>query len=336
MRNIQVISTNHQTHNSEERIGLDLNGDNWEQLFAFMKYNLGVEGHAILRTCNRIEIYFEASDDCSAQIIAKWLSMADVDAESAEARFQIFNGFEASIEHLLHLSVGFKSTIFGDDQIISQLKKAFEEARKDKSMSTLLERAYQSIMRFHKQVCRETDFRSHTVSLAYQALKSAKFHFGLENLMDKDLLIIGAGDMAAQVVKYLPKFKFNSVSITNRTQSKAEQLAQNKAIKVIPYQGLDTDKYDFIISCTDQGFELIDNWSSVDYYIDLSLHSAHLPDINGSHILLHELQEVINEQNKARMQCVDKVHLFLVEKINEYVDWCIEWRKRSVTLYLTV
>ena len=332
MRSIQVISANHQTHNSEERIGLDLNEEGWEQLFAFMQYNLGIKGHAILRTCNRVEVYFEASVDISSAIIAKWISLADKQSNSSESRFQNFIGYKDSIEHLLQLSVGFKSAIYGDDQILSQLKKAFEEARKNGNMSTLLERAYQSIMRFHKQICRETNFKSQTVSLAYQALKSAKYRFGLDNLKNKNVLIIGAGDMAAQVVKYLPKFNFRSVSITNRTQSTADQLVRNTSIEVVPYQDVNPKIYDMIISCSDHGFELIKDWSSVEYYIDLSLHSAQLPDLKVSHILLNQLQEVINEQNKARMQSVDQVHFFLREKVDEYVNWCVQWSDRAVKL----
>jgi len=332
MRNIQVISINHQMLNSEERIALNLKNEGWKQLFAYLTYNLGVDGYVLLQTCNRIELYYESEIELREEIIGKWLSLLDEKLNLNKGSFQTFSGSQECIEHFLQLSAGFKSAIYGDDQILSQLKKAFEEARQNKSMSTLLERAYQAIMRFHKQICRKTDFKSQTVSLAYQALKSARHRFGSEKLKGKKVLIIGAGDMAAQVVKYLPKFNFGNVSITNRTKSKADTLVANTSLIVVPYEAVDIQQYDLIISCTDQGSCLIDDWTSIEYYIDLSLHSSKLSNISVSHILLSQLQEIINVQNAERMKSVDKVHLILSDKANDYVNWCHEWRNRATSV----
>ena len=329
MRNLQIISINHQTHCAEDRIKLDLTVEAWEELFAFLKFNLGVEGHVLLRTCNRIELYYDAEQNWTAQIKEKWNSLISEKEIISLDTVQTFYGYRSCIEHLLQLSVGFKSAIYGDDQILSQLKKAFEQARSNKMMSTLLERAYQSIMRFHKQVCRETDFKSHTISLAYQALKSARFRFGAEKLAQKNVLIIGAGDMAVQVVKYLPKFTYNRIFITNRTQSKAEKLANNKNITVVAYDQLEVDQYDIIISCTDQGYSLVTDWKNVEYYIDLSLHSANLYQIPASHILLGELQKLINERNGIRMKSAEKVGAILEDRVEEYENWCFNWLERA-------
>lgn len=330
MRDIQIISVNHKTHNSDDRIFLNLEDENWKRLFSFLNFKLGVDGYVLLQTCNRLELFYESHENQSQAIIEKWLSLTSDSKRVDVASFQVFSGYHDCINHLLNLSVGFKSAIYGDDQILSQLKKAFEIARSSNSMSTLLERAYQSIMRFHKQVCRETDFKSHTVSLAYQALKSAKTMFSAERLQQKKVLIIGAGDMAAQVVKYSAKFRFGSISITNRTASKAIHLVRNTNIEVVPYETLDTSNYDLIISCTDQGFHLISDWSKVEYYIDLSLYSSQIGQINAPYILLNELQELINVQNLARMESVDKVNSILKTKTSEYTIWCKGWIERLV------
>ncbi|MEM9547779.1 MAG: hypothetical protein AAGA77_17485 [Bacteroidota bacterium] len=330
MRNLYIISINHQTHCAEERIKLDLSTEAWEELFAFLTFKLGAEGFVLLRTCNRIELYYEADQNWTSRIKEKWNSLVSStqNFEGMES-VQTYDGYRACIEHLLQLSVGFKSAIYGDDQILSQLKKAFEQARSNKSMSTLLERSYQSVMRFHKKVCRDTDFKSHTISLAYQALKSARFSLGSDRLAEKNVLIIGAGDMAAQVVKYLPKFKFGSISITNRTQSKAKRLVQNKKITVVAYEQLEIKSYDIIISCTDQGYSLLSNWSNVDYYIDLSLHSASIGPISTSHIVLAELQQSINERNVDRMKSVGRVYEILENRVEGFEGWCSRWHERS-------
>ncbi len=329
MRNLYVISINHQRNDAETRIKMNLSSYGWKQLNAYLTYTLNVEGLVLLRTCNRLELYYEADRNVNVEIIEKWISLISEKSDISDDQFETYSGYQDCIRHLLQLGAGFKSAIFGDDQILSQVKRAFEEARANDSMSTLLERAFQSIMRFHKQICRETDFISHTVSLAYQALKSAKFRFGTENLRSKNILIIGAGDMAAQVIKYLPKFKFASISITNRTVSKAEKLVENSTIEVVPSVSLDFLKYDMVISCTDHGYNQISDWSTIDYYIDLSLHSSKLENIPSSHILLNQLQEMINAQNELRLKSTDKVHLILEEKAEAYVKWCKGWLERS-------
>ena len=330
MRKIQIVSINHTKANSDLRIRFDLTEDQWNQFISFLKHQLGVDGVVLLRTCNRLELYIDAADDVRSDAIDKWKSLSGVVDNSAKNAFESIIGFAPCINHLLQLSAGFKSAIYGDDQILSQLKKAFEEARNRKTMSTLLERSYQSVMQFHKRICKETDFRSHTVSLAYQALKSARLELGRENLSSKKVLIIGAGDMAAQVVKYLPKFKYDSVTITNRTIEKAEHLVKGKGISVVPLNDLGDRNYDIIISCIDQGFGLVSNWDQVDYYIDLSLHSAQLVAVSVPHILLGDLQKLINERNSDRMVSVKIVNAIMGEKSEEFVQWCADWSKRQM------
>lgn len=331
MRNLNVISINHQTISAEDRIKFDLSESAWEELSSHMTYTLQIDGHVILRTCNRIEIYYDSHTNHNEEVASKWIESAQLTGEVEVSCFETFTGYRESIVHLLELSAGLKSAIFGDDQILSQLKKAFENARVKGSMSTLLERAYQSVMRFHKKVCKHTDFKSHTVSLAYQALKSARYRFGTDKLKDKNVLVIGAGDMAAQIVKYLPKFTFNSVTITNRTQPKAEYLVKGSNVKVADYSKLDIAQYDVIVSCTDQGFGLIKDWTTVEYYIDLSLRSAQLNTISTSHILLNDLQELISQRDSKRMNSLEMVYPILEEMRDEYVDWCHGWSERMRT-----
>ena len=330
MRKIQIVSINHTKANSDLRIRFDLTEDMWNQYISFLKHQLGAEGVVLLRTCNRLELYIDASEDVRSEAIEQWKMLSETTSISTKNVFESIVGFAPCINHLLQLSAGFKSAIYGDDQILNQLKKAFEEARDRKTMSTLLERSYQSIMQYHKRICKETDFRSHTVSLAYQALKSARLKIGRDNLSTKRVMIIGAGDMAAQVVKYIPKFNYGSVAITNRTIEKAERLVKGREISVIPLSEFGGGNYDVIISCIDQGFDLISNWSQVEYYIDLSLHSVQLEDVSVPHILLGDLQTLINERNSDRLVSVDKVNDILVEKSDEFVQWCANWSKRQM------
>jgi len=329
MRHLQIISVNHKSFDSKERIGLNLCDADWERLFAFLKFKLGAEGYVLLRTCNRVELYIDAERDLRNEVMKYWISLTQLATERDKDGFETVFGCSESIDYLLRLSAGFESAIYGDDQILSQLKKAFEASRKMESMSTLLERAYQTIMRFHKQICKETNFKSQTVSLAYQALKAAKNELGDESLQNKKVLILGAGDMATQVVKYLPKFRFGSVTIANRTRSRAETLARGKSISVVDFADIHISNYDIVISCIDQGAEMISDWNSIQYYIDLSIYSGQLEDLTIPHVLLNGLQDIINRQNEIRLESVEEVKEILVMKAAEYMEWSLDWKKRK-------
>ena len=329
MTQLFIISANQHNTSSQERLLLRLSDTQWEQLAAHMEHGLGIAGDIRLQTCNRLEIIYEHHTDVSADILETWLSLID-HTEISEQHFKAYAGTEKCISYLLNLSLGFHSVIYGDDQILQQLKTAFEVARSKNKLSSLLERAYQSMMRTHKQVCRDTDYKSQTVSLAYQALKAARNIIGESKLSEKNLLIIGAGEMAKQVLKYLSKFHFASVTITNRTMSTAQALANENNLSVIEYDSDWTNAYEVVISCTDQGLTRLSELQFMDLYIDLSLASAEIEDLHIPYILLEELQELISTQNERRLACISQVQGIINDQKSQFLDWYNGWLDRKM------
>ena len=328
MRKLQILSIDHKSHSSKERHAFALTSEQSDVLSSYIKHVLSVHGHVYLSTCNRIEIYYDAENDLRELIIKKWIYIAQINDETIQKSITSYLGSETCINHILRLCIGTKSAILGDDQILNQLKKAFELARINGTMSTLLERAYQTVMRFHKQVCRDTEYRNITVSLAYHSLKSIYQQIPKHELSTKSVLIIGAGDMAAQVIKYLPKFRFRSVSITNRTEDKAQELVKGKTIKFVKYDCMDANEYDLIISCIDQGYGMIRNIDQLGFYIDLSLTSSQIEDLTCPGILLEELQMYITAKSAARLDSLDEVSLIMRKHEEEYIIWLNQWRSR--------
>lgn len=332
MRKLQIISVSHHHTTATQRIQLGMDQGRWQQLLTYIKYELHAEGVVRLATCNRIEIYCEASTDIRQQVADRWLALAgDIDTITTQV-FKTYLGSAIAVRYLLQLSIGMKSAIYGDDQILSQLKKSFEQSRAAGQLSTLLERAYQTVMRFHKQICRETAFKSQTVSLAYQALKSLTTHYGKTDLASKTVLIIGAGDMAAQVVKYQSKFKFRAVTITNRTVAKAHVLVEGKSITVADYQKVNSTRYDIIISCTDQGRILVDTMGPPEFYIDLSIASATHEPLGEHSIRLETIQQKIDTQNQTRMACIGVVKRYLGVHVEEFAQWLVKWEARQAEI----
>jgi glutamyl-tRNA reductase len=145
---------------------------------------------------------------------------------------------EETLQYLLEVSSGLRSLVIGDMQIISQVKQSFLKAQAQNVQGTILERAIQTAFKMHKRIQNETDFRNGSASTSYLALLAARQKFGTTGLTKKNVLLIGAGEIIKDVAKYSDKFKFQSITIINRTRETAQKLAQNYGFKVGDWDSL--------------------------------------------------------------------------------------------------
>jgi shikimate dehydrogenase len=118
-------------------------------------------------------------------------------------------------------------------------------------------------------------------------------HFKINNT--KKVFIIGAGGASNGLIFGLKKYGFKNITITNRTMSKAEELANKFSIKLSDYKNLleDIKKNDFIINCTTLSFkELIGKlYDKEKIYYDLKYYNEK-PNIknyiDGSIMLIYQ------------------------------------------------
>ena len=85
-------------------------------------------------------------------------------------------------------------------------------------------------------------------------------------------LIIGAGGAASATVHGIQKFGISSISITNRTRSKAENIAEKFNLHLLSYSELanELEKFSLIVNTTSVHFDtFIDQYNESTTYIDL-------------------------------------------------------------------
>ena len=190
------------------------------------------------------------------------------------------------------------------------MKQSFEYSRSmDSGLSTLIERAYQCVMRCHKEITGTTQFKNQGVSLAYYGLKYVKEYFKEESAyLNKTVLIIGAGNMAEQVIKYLPKFNFKKTIITNRTIDRAQHIAMDQNIAIVDDEGLDHINPDVVLSCSIHGRALIDQRLNPELIIDFSLTAFPTAESSATVVGLEEMQLAIDEKNEKRNAYIEDVN----------------------------
>lgn len=229
--NDQMISCcgiNHKTAPVELREKIAFQESQLEASLKSFKTYTGFEEAVILSTCNRTEIYtthIQPSSENSENTvkIIDWLAEHHrVSKQTLTHHLYSHQHHSAVVKHAMRVASGLDSLLIGETQIVGQLKSAVNIAEKTgflgKKLKDLFEHAFQSA----KKIRTQTNIGAHSLSLGQVVVKLAKSLF--ENIADKKVLMIGAGEVINSAAKYLQTHDIQQFWIANRTYSNAEKL----------------------------------------------------------------------------------------------------------------
>ena len=113
-----------------------------------------------------------------------------------------------------------------------------------------MHRIFDAAIRTGKRAISETAISEGAVTISYAAVQLTEKIFS--NLSKKSALVIGTGETGEIAAKHLSEKGIGSLAVTNRTQEKAEKLAEKLNAKVIPFADFKESiyKFDIIISAT--------------------------------------------------------------------------------------
>ncbi len=175
---------------------------------------------AILSTCNRTEIYCEIKDP---QILISWLANKHQLSTDSLTPFLYIHTGNAGIEHGLRVASGLDSMMIGEPQILGQMKQAYQHANKRGAINTKLRPIFEHIFNAAKRIRTQSSIGANPVSIAYAATQLiGKFSTDYQSLT---VLLIGSGETASLVAKYLYQQGVRRFMIANRTIENAEKLA---------------------------------------------------------------------------------------------------------------
>lgn len=204
-------------------------------LSALARLTGGQEIHeaVILSTCNRTEIYAvaEAAETASAYLYDFFASMTGAALEAEEHSYCLIE--EDAIRHLYRVAASLDSLVVGEGQILSQVKKAYRDAKEAGYTGILLNQLFHSAIAVGKRVRNETQIAYSAVSVSYAAVALAKKLFG--QLKGKNVMILGAGNMSELTAKHLVANGVNSVFVANRHYGNAVRLAEKFKGQAVPY-----------------------------------------------------------------------------------------------------
>lgn len=146
-----------------------------------------VAGLVMLSTCNRVEIYLDASDDLPEPVDPELASWAHAEGDEA-------------LRHLFAVASGLDSMVLGEREIMGQVRRALTRATQRGQVSPLLGQCFAAALSTARKVSRIAGLESFGRSVVGVALDMASARVELDGAT---VLLIGTGSYAGATVAAL-------------------------------------------------------------------------------------------------------------------------------------
>ncbi|MDP4146277.1 MAG: glutamyl-tRNA reductase [Bacillota bacterium] len=286
----------------------------------------------IISTCNRSEIYAVIEGYNGREYIKHFYSsFFNIGSGEIEKNLVYRCGDEA-INHIFEVASGFKSMILGEDQILGQVKEAYNEALSNKASGRVLNRLFLSAVTTAKKIKTVTDISQISTSVSAIGIKLVNRFLG--GLKGKKVLVVGLGKMSKLAITYLLDEGVDEIFVTNRTHCKVVEFeAISPKVTGIDFQHRYKviNDVDILVSGTSAPHfvihkdEFVENYNGKPFCIlDLSLPRDVEPsigDINGVTLyIIDDLQKISKENTEKRISAYNEGMKIIKEDIEKYKE----------------
>jgi glutamyl-tRNA reductase len=235
--NLLLVGLNHRSAPVEIRERLAFGGGVLEGALRRLVDGEAVHEGVILSTCNRVEVIACAPDlERASEKIKTFLAEEhQVTRAFFESHLYTHIGKDA-VNHLFRVTASLDSMVPGEPQVLGQVKAAYAVSSTLGTLGVILHRCFHKAFSVAKRVHTETRISARAVSVSSAAVDLVRSVF--DRLIDKIVMVIGAGEMAEQAVRHLRDSGIGTVLVTNRTFQRAVELAHQCDGTVVPFERL--------------------------------------------------------------------------------------------------
>ncbi len=333
---VQVVGTNHKRVSVAARERIAADGLAPAAFLERARAELHADELALLRTCNRFEIYFfgPLNDRSGSSAVNLLAEAADGEEPVPSDKIYYLSGEEA-VCHLFEVAAGLDSMVLGEHEILGQVKAALPEAAAAGFAGAALTRLFSHAARAGKRARRETAISSGIFSVGQCGARMALDVLG--DLRGKRILVFGAGRMAKVTAKHLAELGATCINVFSRTYERAQDLACIVGGTAITGAELmDTlHEADVIVGCAAAPHHLIGPGQIQDamvgrqdrplVVIDLGVPRnvdpavAQIPNVHLSNI--DDLEVVVSQHAGEREQEVARVRSIVAEEVRAFEHW---------------
>ena len=215
---LQLFGINHKTSKVSERERFIINDTNQILLSSHLKkiFKDDIESFFGISTCNRTELYFVGKKDISKNVLNETLKALQVNNISDDS-FYFLSGHDALV-HMSKVASGIDSQVLGEQEIFGQFKTAYKKAKDIGIVGRELIYLSEKVIEITKKARTQTKIGLNSLSVSGLALKLVNNIF--ENPQDQNVLVVGAGSLAQNVIKRLYEKGIDKIKSINRSIKK--------------------------------------------------------------------------------------------------------------------
>lgn len=295
----------------------------------------------ILSTCNRTEIYCDTRDPA---ILREWLAQEHhMTAEALNPYLYLHEG-HAGVRHTLRVASGLDSMMIGEPQILGQMKQSYSQACQLGAVGSELRPVFEYVFRASKRIRTKSGIGINPVSIAYAAAQLIGQSFS--DYKSLNVFLIGSGETASLVAKYLHQQGVHRFMIASRTLENAQKLADN--FGGITVSITDIAQYlpqaDVVISATACPLPFIDKklvehaltqrHNAPMFFLDLAVPrdiEADVKDLAQVHLYnVDDLQFMIEKGMDERRQAALQAEKLVESELSHFIGWHRSLRANEV------
>lgn len=323
--NIIMAGVDYHSASLESREKVGFNKNQLRDILATIKQDANVSGVILISTCNRTEVYISFSHCEEADPVEIFCNAASLDDEMKKC-FYVKKGEDLAV-YLFELACGIHSMIFGEDQIVTQVKEAMYIAIEEKTSDAALNTLFRCAITCAKKVKTQLVLNAVSPSVAGQSVQLVSEY--IEEKANCKALVIGNGAVGRKVCEELIA-KGCEVHITARTHNN-KSIIVPAGCKVISYHDRESiiPYVDILISATSSPhqtitFDMIGSCANKPkYIIDLAVPRDIDPEIrkiNG--VMYYNIDSLGETARKDNSKEISAIKSLIDEHIEDFSKWC--------------
>lgn len=322
---VALIGISHKTAPIEIREKIALSALEQEFVLRTLVNDFKLQGSLVVSTCNRTEVYISCNQ-CDEVLpkVRNWLNDYKKCDYFNDDRLCYTMKARDAVGHFMKVVSSLDSQVIGEPQITGQIKDAHYLSRKLKTTNMFLNKMFDIGIQAQKQIRSKTFLTDGAVSISFAAVELAKKIFN--ELIDKSVLLIGAGNTAELAAKHFVEKGVQNITIVNRTPEKAAELAGRFCGKVFEFDRLPEvlEKTDIVISATSSKDHVLNS----DLMINISKARHHKP--------LFLIDLAVPRDIDPEIDKIDGAFLYNVDDLNEVVQMNLEKRNQEIPKALKI
>lgn len=328
MDQLQIVSLTHKNAPLELIGKLHIDEARRSDFLHKLKEVVEIREIAYLSTCNRVEFIMNSDSYFCKGRQHRLLEQFDLSGPERAQILQLFVSYrgEEAMRHLLEVSSSLDSMVLGEREIITQVRKAFEDARLWKTGGDLLRLTSRKVIETAKRIFTETAIATRPVSVVSLAWK---WFQGRRHPKDTPILLIGAGQTNANFARFLNKAGYTNVTVANRTLERANRVAEASGWQAVQLYHIPEDQqFKCVVTCTGSETPIVtpdflqgitaSTIDVIDLAVPADVDQRVIDRSDVTYLGMPQLQNEASENIEVRKQEIDRCQMILDESLSEF------------------